>query len=92
MLAVAPVIVVGHVYTSEYGNRNGLRRSSLEMQATSVGPDLSRVTVRIENAWIHRSARVFESHSLRRCYPNSLTIQPPNPAGDAAIRLDALPM
>jgi single-strand DNA-binding protein len=44
----APVIVVGHVYTSEYEDRDGIRRSSLEMRATSVGPDLSRVFVRIE--------------------------------------------
>jgi single-strand DNA-binding protein len=44
----APVIVVGHVYTSEYEDRDGNRRASLEMRATSVGPDLSRVFVRIE--------------------------------------------
>ncbi|MDD4867816.1 MAG: single-stranded DNA-binding protein [Mycobacterium sp.] len=44
----APVIVVGHVHTSEYEDRDGNRRSSLEMRATSVGPDLSRVLVRIE--------------------------------------------
>jgi single-strand DNA-binding protein len=44
----APVIVVGYVYTSEYEDRDGNRRSSLEMRATSVGPDLSRTIVRIE--------------------------------------------
>jgi single-strand DNA-binding protein len=44
----APVIVSGHVYTSEYEDRDGNRRSSLEMRATAVGPDLSRVWVRIE--------------------------------------------
>lgn len=44
----APVIVVGHVYTSEYEDRAGNRRSGLEMRATSVGPDLSRAIVRIE--------------------------------------------
>ena len=42
-----PVIVVGHVYTSEYEDSDGNRRSSLEMRATSVGPDLSRWIVRI---------------------------------------------
>jgi single-strand DNA-binding protein len=42
------VIVVGHVYTSEYEDKEGLRRSSLEMRATSVGPDLSRCAARIE--------------------------------------------
>ena len=44
----APVIVVGHVYTSEYEDREGVRRSSVEMRATSVGPDLARCIVRIE--------------------------------------------
>ena len=42
-----PVIVVGNVYTSEYEDRDGNRRSNLEMRATSVGPDLSRSIVRI---------------------------------------------
>ena len=45
---VTPVIVVGNVYTSEYEDRDGNRRSSLEMRATSVGPDLARCIVRIE--------------------------------------------
>lgn len=42
-----PVIVVGYVYTSEYEDRDGNRRSNLEMRATSVGPDLARSIVRI---------------------------------------------
>jgi single-strand DNA-binding protein len=44
----SPVIVVGHIYTSEYEDRDGIRRSTLEMRATSVGPDLSRCHARIE--------------------------------------------
>jgi single-strand DNA-binding protein len=43
----SPVIVVGHIYTSEYEDRDGVRRSTLEMRATSVGPDLSRCHARI---------------------------------------------
>ena len=43
----AAVIAVGHVYTSEYEDRDGVRRSSLEMRATSVGPDLSKHIVQI---------------------------------------------
>jgi single-strand DNA-binding protein len=39
---------VGHVYTSEYEDRDGNRRSSVEMRATAVGPDLARTIVRIE--------------------------------------------
>jgi single-strand DNA-binding protein len=42
------VIVVGNVYTSEYEDRDGNRRSSLEIRATSVGPDLARCIIRIE--------------------------------------------
>ncbi len=42
------VIVVGTVYTSEYEDRDGNRRSSLEIRDTSVGPDLARCIVRID--------------------------------------------
>lgn len=42
------VIVVGQVYTSEYEDKDGIRRSSLEMRATAVGPDLSRCLARVE--------------------------------------------
>ncbi|QZT55268.1 single-stranded DNA-binding protein [Mycolicibacterium austroafricanum] len=44
-----PVIVVGYLYTSEYEDRDGNRRSSLEIRATSVGPDLARCIIRIES-------------------------------------------
>jgi single-strand DNA-binding protein len=44
-----PVVVVGHVYTSDYEDREGNRRTSIEVRATSVGPDLARSIVRIEN-------------------------------------------
>ncbi|OBI40429.1 hypothetical protein A5707_09500 [Mycobacterium kyorinense] len=42
------VIVAGHVHTSEYEDKEGIRRSSLEMRATAVGPDLSRCIARVE--------------------------------------------
>jgi len=44
----SPVIVSGHVHTSEYEDRDGIRRSTLEMRATAVGPDLSRCIARVE--------------------------------------------
>jgi single-strand DNA-binding protein len=37
-----PVIVVGFIHTSEYDDREGNRRSSLEVRANAVGPDLAR--------------------------------------------------
>ncbi|BBY82885.1 single-stranded DNA-binding protein [Mycolicibacterium pulveris] len=43
-----PVVVFGHVYTSEYDDRDGNRRSSVEVRATSVGPDLARCVARID--------------------------------------------
>lgn len=42
------VIVVGHVYTSEYEDREGVKRSSAELRATAVGPDLSRYLAHLE--------------------------------------------
>ena len=43
-----PFIVVGYVYTSEYDDREGVRRSSLEVRATAVGPDLARSVASID--------------------------------------------
>lgn len=44
----APIIAVGTVHTSEYEDRDGVKRSSLEMRASAVGPDLARAIARIE--------------------------------------------
>lgn len=44
----AAVIAVGTVHTSEYEDKDGVPRSSLEMRASAVGPDLARVIARIE--------------------------------------------
>ncbi|KHO23945.1 single-stranded DNA-binding protein [Mycolicibacterium setense] len=41
------VVVVGHVHTDEYDDKDGVRRSSVEVRASAVGPDLSRCTARI---------------------------------------------
>lgn len=41
------VVVVGHLYTSEYDDKEGVRRSSVEVRATAVGPDLSRCTAKV---------------------------------------------
>jgi single-strand DNA-binding protein len=43
-----PVIIVGQVHTSEYDDREGVRRASVEVRASAVGPDLARSTVRLE--------------------------------------------
>ncbi|OBC15980.1 single-stranded DNA-binding protein [Mycobacterium sp. 852013-50091_SCH5140682] len=42
------VVVVGHLYTSEYEDKEGVRRSSVEVRATAVGPDLSRCSAKVE--------------------------------------------
>jgi single-strand DNA-binding protein len=44
----SPVIVSGYLYTSEYEDRDGNQRSTLEMRAIAVGPDLSRCIARVE--------------------------------------------
>ena len=43
-----PVIVVGYVHTSEYDDRDGNRRSSVDVRATAVGPDLARSTASVD--------------------------------------------
>lgn len=42
------VIAVGKVHTSEYVDRDGVPRASLEMRASSVGPDLSCYIVTLQ--------------------------------------------
>src|ERR1700733_6483594 len=44
-----PVVVVGHVYTSEYDDREGNGPPSIEVRPLSVGPDLARSIARIEH-------------------------------------------
>jgi len=43
-----PVVVVGHIYTNEYLDKEGNRRSSMEVRATSIGPDMARCQVKID--------------------------------------------
>ena len=43
-----PVVVVGHIHTDEYEDKEGNRRSSVEVRAMSVGPDLSRCRAKVE--------------------------------------------
>lgn len=62
------VIVVGYVHTSEYEDKEGNRRSSVEVRATSVGPDLARCIARIE--------------SRRRAEPAGEVSAPDGTAGD----------
>jgi len=52
----SPVIVVGSIHTSEYDDRDGIRRAALEMRATAVGPDLSRCVARIDKL-VHTGPR-----------------------------------
>lgn len=42
------IIAVGTVHTNEYLNRDGVPRSSLELRATAVGPDLAHYIARLE--------------------------------------------
>ncbi len=43
-----PVVVVGYIFTNEYLDKEGNRRSSMEVRATSVGPDMARCQVKID--------------------------------------------
>jgi single-strand DNA-binding protein len=42
-----PVVVLGHLYTNEYDDKEGNKRSTNEIRAISVGPDLARSVARI---------------------------------------------
>jgi single-strand DNA-binding protein len=59
-----PVVVVGTVHTSEYTDNEGIRRSSVEVRATAVGPDLARSTVRIEQRKRQEAPAVADDSEL----------------------------
>ena len=59
-----PVIVVGFVHTSEYDDRDGVRRSSLEMRATAVGPDLSRSTATVDRPKLAAANSEDAAHTI----------------------------
>ena len=43
-----PVVVVGHIHTDEYDDKEGNRRFTVEVRAISVGPDLTRCRARLD--------------------------------------------
>ncbi|MFV0493894.1 single-stranded DNA-binding protein [Mycobacterium sp.] len=98
----APVIAVGHVYTSEYEDRDGNRRSSTEMRATSVGPDLARTIVRIEKpsytgpAVVEAEVATAQSAGQAGCEVDPAGVDPaevdPEPKADSGADSSALPL
>jgi single-strand DNA-binding protein len=85
----APVIVTGHVYTSEYEDRDGNRRSSLDMRATAVGPDLSRVFVRIEKP--RYTGPSAQENPAPAVTPADASGQAPSAEEDAPVQPDDSP-
>ncbi len=70
----SPVIAVGHIHTSEYEDRDGNRRSTLEMRATAVGPDLSRCLARVEKT---------VTAGADAATPSAPDVEPESEAGDS---------
>jgi single-strand DNA-binding protein len=84
-----PVVVVGYVYTSEYDDKDGNRRSSVEVRATSVGPDLARCVARIES---RRQSSVTSDDATESAVADTddSTGEPEDPAiGGKALPLSA---
>src|SRR6516164_4472709 len=84
----APVIVVGHVYTSEYDDRDGVRRSSLEMRATAVGPDLSRSTATVDRPKLAAANSEDAAHTIAEEAEDEARVGEPDDSADGK----ALPM
>ncbi|HEX2399170.1 MAG TPA: single-stranded DNA-binding protein [Mycobacterium sp.] len=82
-----PVVVVGYVYTSEYDDKDGNRRSSVEVRATSVGPDLARCVARIES---RRQSSVTSDDAAESTVAD--TDDPTDDPEDPAIGGKALPL
>jgi single-strand DNA-binding protein len=82
-----PVVVVGYVYTSEYDDKDGNRRSSVEVRATSVGPDLARCVARIES---RRQSSVTSDDAAESAVAD--TDDPTDDPEDLAVGGKALPL
>ena len=90
-----PVVVVGYVHTSEFEDIEGVRRSSVEVRATSVGPDLARCVARIES---RRQGSAISDDAAESAAAASVengdeSIDDPEESGDdSAISGKALPL
>src|SRR3954467_11665526 len=82
-----PVVVVGYVYTSEYDDKEGNRRSSVEVRATSVGPDLARGVARIES---RRQSSATSGDAVESAVTD--TDEPIDDPEDTAVDGKALPL
>jgi single-strand DNA-binding protein len=56
-----PVIVAGQIYTSEYDDRDGNPRNSVEVRASAVGPDLARCIARVDKIQRRPDEQVVEA-------------------------------
>jgi single-strand DNA-binding protein len=80
---------VGYVYTSEYEDKEGVRRSSVEVRATSVGPDLARCVARIESRR-QPTANSDDAAELRAADSDEPVDDPQESGDDSAIGGKAL--
>jgi single-strand DNA-binding protein len=87
------VIAVGQVYTSEYEDRDGVRRSTLEMRATTVGPDLSRSIVQILDNVSSAAKDAEPVPTSEDTEPESEAVEPESEAAEPESKADepALP-
>jgi single-strand DNA-binding protein len=83
-----PVIVVGYVYTSAYDDREGVRRSSLEVRATAVGPDLARSIASIDRP----KATGANSDDAPEAKDNESEDEAETGESDATVGVKALPV
>jgi single-strand DNA-binding protein len=82
------VIAVGTVHTSEYEDRDGVKRSSLEMRATAVGPDLARVIARIAQPGQPQSAQPLDAQPLDAQSQNTPPVDAPGQSDPADGQVD----
>ncbi|MBJ7338853.1 single-stranded DNA-binding protein [Mycolicibacterium sp.] len=82
-----PVVVVGHLYTSEYDDKDGNRRSSVEVRATAVGPDLGRCTASIVQR--RRADADAESAGVGT---ETTTADPESDGGEGELEDEGLPL
>ena len=59
------VVVAGSVYTNEYDDREGNRRTSVELRANAVGPDLTHYVVKLGRVVENEQPDAVTNHTER---------------------------
>lgn len=84
-----PLIVTGRLYTRDWVDEEGVKRTQFELEATAIGHDLTRGRSRFERVKPHTATSAVEDARARQRVGGELTV--PVPAEEAPTQFDDTP-